>query len=63
MKNKTHKGMRKRVKVTGSGKVVHRHAFSSHLLTKKSSKRKRKFRKDIGLVGANAHKAKDLMGS
>lgn len=62
MKNKTHKGMRKRVKVTGSGRVVHRHAFSSHLFTKKSSKRKRKFRKDVVLAGAGARKAKDLMG-
>lgn len=46
-KLKTHKGAAKRVKVTGTGKFMHERQFSgtSHLLTKKSSKRIRKFRK------------------
>jgi ribosomal protein L35 len=36
------------VKVTGNGKVLHRHQFDGcgHILSKKSRKRKRKFRKD-----------------
>ncbi len=46
-KSKTHKGTKKRIKVTGTGRLLHKRAFSSHLLTKKSSKRKRKFRKDL----------------
>jgi large subunit ribosomal protein L35 len=44
-KMKTHKGAKKRFKVTGSGKVKRYHAFKSHILTKKSSKRKRKLRR------------------
>jgi large subunit ribosomal protein L35 len=44
-KMKTHKGAQKRFKVTASGKVKRYHAFKSHILTKKSSKRKRKLRR------------------
>ena len=39
-KMKTHKGTKKRVKVTGSGKVSVKHSGKSHILTKKSNKRK-----------------------
>ncbi|MHB1344257.1 MAG: 50S ribosomal protein L35 [Thermoleophilia bacterium] len=62
-KNKTHSGMKKRVKVTGTGKLMHRRAFSSHILTKKPSKRKRKFRKDTPIDGHNAAKCRDLLGA
>jgi large subunit ribosomal protein L35 len=46
-KLKTHRGAAKRVKVTGTGKFVRERQFSgcSHILTKKSPKRIRKFRK------------------
>ena len=44
-KNKTHKGTKKRIKVTATGKLMRRRAFGSHLLTKKSANRKRKLRK------------------
>jgi len=44
-KMKSHKGARKRFKITGSGKVKRMKAFKSHILTKKSSKRKRHLRK------------------
>ena len=40
-KLKTHKGARKRFRVTANKKVVHSKAGRSHILTKKSSKRKR----------------------
>jgi len=43
-KMKTNRGAAKRFKVTGSGKIVRRKAFSSHILTKKSTKRKRGLR-------------------
>ncbi len=43
-KMKTNKSAAKRFKVTGSGKVKRRHAFKSHILTKKSPKRKRQLR-------------------
>lgn len=48
-KMKTHKGAKKRFKVTGSGKVRRYKAFKSHILTKKTSKRKRRLRQP-GLV-------------
>ncbi|MEJ2024789.1 MAG: 50S ribosomal protein L35 [Deltaproteobacteria bacterium] len=48
-KMKTNRGAAKRFKVTGSGKVVRNKAYSSHILTKKSTKRKRNLRKS-GLV-------------
>lgn len=44
-KLKTHKGIKKRVKVTKSGKIKRHKAFKSHILTKKTSKRKRHLRK------------------
>jgi large subunit ribosomal protein L35 len=40
-KMKTHSGAKKRFKVTATGKVRGRHAFTSHILEKKSPKRKR----------------------
>jgi len=43
-KMKTHKGAKKRFKITGSGKVKRMRAFKSHILTKKSFKRKRHLR-------------------
>jgi large subunit ribosomal protein L35 len=43
-KMKTHKGAKKRFKITGTGKVKRFRAFKSHILTKKSSKRKRRLR-------------------
>ncbi len=44
-KLKTHRGAAKRFKLTGTGKVKRRHASMNHILTKKSSKRKRRLRK------------------
>jgi large subunit ribosomal protein L35 len=44
-KMKSHKGARKRFKITGSGKVRRLKAFKSHILTKKSPKRKRNLRR------------------
>ncbi len=49
-KQKTHKGMKKRFKVTGTGKVVHKSASRGHKLSHKSSKRKRQLREDNVLV-------------
>jgi large subunit ribosomal protein L35 len=44
-KMKSHKGARKRFKLTGTGKVKRGRAFKSHILTKKTSKRKRRLRR------------------
>ena len=48
-KMKSHRGAAKRFKKTGSGLIKRSKAYSSHLLTSKSPKRKRKLRK-AGLV-------------
>jgi large subunit ribosomal protein L35 len=46
-KMKTHRGAAKRFKKTGTGKIVRSHSMKRHILTKKSSKRKRRLRKDV----------------
>jgi large subunit ribosomal protein L35 len=62
-KNKTHRGAKKRIKVTSTGKLMRRRAMSSHLLTKKSSKRKRKFRKDNVLNATDRARVRNLIGA
>ncbi len=49
-KTKTHSGAKKRFKLTGAGRLLRRHAMKSHLLGKKSAKRKRGFRQDAGVA-------------
>jgi large subunit ribosomal protein L35 len=44
-KIRTHKGTQKRVQRTGTGKLMRRKAFRSHLLEHKSAKRKRAYRR------------------
>lgn len=55
-KMKTHRGAAKRFKLTGTGKLKRAKAYKSHILTKKSSKRKRNLRK-AGLVSTTQEKA------
>ena len=43
-KMKTNAGAKKRFTITGSGKIKRKHAYKSHILTKKSTKRKRNLR-------------------
>jgi large subunit ribosomal protein L35 len=54
-KVKTNSSAKKRFKVTGSGKIKRKHAFKSHILTKKSKKRKRALTHD-GLVDKSDEK-------
>jgi large subunit ribosomal protein L35 len=62
MKMKTHKGAAKRFKVTGSGKVRRYKAYKSHILTKKSSKRKRNLRRpDLVATTGDAKRIKRLI--
>jgi large subunit ribosomal protein L35 len=51
-KMKTHKGMKKRFKISATGKVRHKRAGSSHLMSHKSGKRVRRLRKGASLVNA-----------
>lgn len=53
-KQKTHKGMKKRFKVTATGKVKHRSANRGHILGKKSGERKRRLRGDGIIEGQEA---------
>jgi len=48
-KMKTKSSAKKRFKLTGTGKIKRKHAFKSHILTKKSTKQKRNLTKS-GLV-------------
>ena len=41
-KLKTKSGAKKRFKITGTGKIKHKHAFKNHILTKKETKQKRR---------------------
>jgi len=52
-KMKTNRGAAKRFKTTGTGKVVRNKAFASHILTKKTTKRKRNLRKSGIVDSAN----------
>ena len=61
-KNKTHKGTKKRVKVTASGKLMRQRAFGSHLLTKKSANRKRRLRKLLALTASDTSRIRRLLG-
>lgn len=60
-KMKTRKSAAKRYKVTGSGKVKYKKMGSRHILTKKSSKRKRKLRKIDVLSPRETPKIKALL--
>lgn len=61
-KLKTHKGTAKRIKKSGSGKLLHRRPSKNHFLSKKSSARKRGFGKDYELSGKARDNAKKLLG-
>jgi large subunit ribosomal protein L35 len=61
-KNKTHKGTKKRIKVSATGKLIRRRAFGSHLLTKKSANRKRRLRKSIEINDHDTSRLRDLLG-
>jgi large subunit ribosomal protein L35 len=61
-KNKTHSGMKKRVKVTGSGKLLTERAGKRHLLERKPSRLTRRLTGTEQLSPADAPRAKKLLG-
>lgn len=61
-KMKTHRGAAKRFRLTKSGKLKRRSAFRSHILEKKSSKRKRGFRKSKDVSTADSRNATRMLG-
>ncbi len=60
-KMKSHSGAGKRFKKTGTGKLKARHAFSSHILEKKSPKRKREMSLDRDVSKADAPTVRKLL--
>jgi large subunit ribosomal protein L35 len=62
-KMKTHSGAKKRFKLTANGKVKGRHSFTSHILEKKSPKRKRRLGQPTVLKPADAKRVKKLLGA
>ena len=61
-KQKTSRAARKRFKSTGAGKVLRRRAMKSHNLEKKSAKRKRKFRHQESVSGADLREVRRMLG-
>lgn len=61
-KLKTHSGAKKRFNLTKTGKVKRAKAFKSHILTKKSQKRKRNFRHETEVAPADAKVVKRQLG-
>jgi len=61
-KMKQHSGAKKRFKVTGSGKLMHRRANRNHLLEHKPSTRTRRLFNEEALSPADLKKAKKLLG-
>ena len=60
-KMKSNRGAAKRFRVTASGKIKRHHAYHSHILTKKSAKRKRNLRKEALITEADARRVKRMI--
>ena len=60
-KLKTHRGAKKRFKVTAGKKILHRKANKSHILTKKAANRKRELGRDGVVDKTNRRSVKDMM--
>jgi len=63
VKKKTNKAAAKRFRLTGKGRVRRRKAYKSHILTKKSPKRKRHLRKATVASHADERRLKTLLAS
>jgi large subunit ribosomal protein L35 len=62
-KMKSHSGAKKRFKLTGTGKVRGRHAFTSHILEKKSANHKRYLGRPAAISDHDAPRVKKLLRS
>ncbi len=60
-KMKTKSAAKKRFRVTGTGKIKRKHAYKSHILTKKSVKRKRNLRHAAIVEPANMKAVKEML--
>lgn len=62
MKKKTKKAAAKRFKLTGTGKIKRRHSFHSHILTKKSPKRKRNLKGPVLVSSSDEDRVRRMLG-
>ena len=60
-KQKTHRGAAKRFKISGGGKLMRHQSMASHILTKKTTKRKRKLRQATVTTGKTARNVKEML--
>ena len=60
-KMKTNSGAKKRFDFTGSGKIKRKHAYKSHILTKKNTKRKRVLRQTTVADATNVAKVRKMI--
>ncbi len=60
-KMKSHRGARKRMKVTGTGKISMHAAYRRHLLSSKTSKQKRQLRRVLIVTGKLAKKLRSMI--
>ncbi len=61
-KQKTHKGLTKRVKITAAGRVKRKRSCGSHLMSGKSAKRRRRIRSSAIMTGTTAKTVKSQLG-
>ena len=61
-KIKTNRGAAKRFRLTGTGKIRRMKAYTSHILTKKSTKRKRKLRQSMIATKADSGRIRRMLG-
>jgi large subunit ribosomal protein L35 len=61
-KMKSHSGAKKRFRKTASGKLRARHAMTSHILEKKSAKRKRKLGRPVEISKNDEKRVRELLG-
>ena len=61
-KLKTNRAAHKRFRVTGTGKIKRTKAYGSHILTKKTSKRKRNLRKGTTVAASDARRVRRMLG-
>ncbi len=62
-KMKTHKGMAKRIKITGTGKLLRRSANRNHLLAHKQSSLKREYVKEFEISAGDTANVKRMLGT
>ena len=62
-KQKTHKGLAKRIKITGSGKVQRKRAGNSHLMRTKNAKRRRRLSSTTIVSGVRTKKIREMLNA